>query len=46
MREILGRELDLSDVEDRIIARFAEVFEMRPEEKGADGRRQAAGGKQ
>lgn len=46
MGEILGRELDLSDVEDRIIARFAEVFEMRPEEKGAGGRRQAAGGKQ
>jgi lipoate-protein ligase B len=28
MKEILGRELALAEVEDRIIARFAEVFEM------------------
>jgi lipoyl(octanoyl) transferase len=28
MKEILGRELTLDEVEDRIIARFAEVFEM------------------
>ena len=28
MREILGRELPLAEVEDRIVARFAEVFEM------------------
>ena len=32
MKEILGRELSLGEVEDRIIARFAEVFEMQPEE--------------
>ena len=28
MQKLLGRELDLSEVEDRIIARFAEVFGM------------------
>ena len=33
MKEILGRELPLAEVEDRIVARFAEVFEM------DDGRR-------
>src|SRR5213078_1800198 len=28
MKELLGREIELDDVEDRIIERFAEVFEM------------------
>jgi lipoyl(octanoyl) transferase len=28
MRELLGRELDMREVEDRLVARFAEVFEM------------------
>ena len=28
MKELLGRELEMSEVEDRIIERFAEVFEM------------------
>jgi lipoate-protein ligase B len=28
MHELLGREIQLSEVEDRIIERFAEVFEM------------------
>jgi len=28
MKELLGRELPLAEVEDRIVARFAEVFEM------------------
>ena len=28
MKEILGRELPLAEVEDRVVARFAEVFEM------------------
>lgn len=32
MKEVLGRELLLRDVEDRIITRFAEVFRMKPEE--------------
>ena len=32
MKEILGRTLALREVEDRIIARFAEVFEMELEE--------------
>jgi len=29
MKELLGRELPLTEVEDRVIVRFAEVFEMR-----------------
>src|SRR5215210_1707892 len=36
MKELLGRELSLHEVEDRIVARFAEVFEMTPEEQPAD----------
>jgi lipoate-protein ligase B len=32
MKELLGRELPLREVEDRIVARFAEVFESAPEE--------------
>ena len=28
MKELLGREVEMSEVEDRIIERFAEVFEM------------------
>jgi lipoyl(octanoyl) transferase len=28
MKELLGRELSLSEVEERVVARFAEVFEM------------------
>src|SRR5437764_3824308 len=31
MKELLGREIDLGEVEDRIIDRFAEVFEMESE---------------
>jgi lipoyl(octanoyl) transferase len=31
MKELLGREVELSSVEDRIIAHFAEVFEMSEE---------------
>jgi lipoyl(octanoyl) transferase len=31
MRELLGRELPLGEVEDRLVARFAEVFEMEPD---------------
>ena len=31
MKELLGRELELREVEDRIIDRFAEVFEMKLE---------------
>jgi lipoate-protein ligase B len=33
MREILGRELSLREVEERIAARFMEVFEMRAEDE-------------
>jgi lipoyl(octanoyl) transferase len=33
MRKLVGRELDTSAVEDRIIARFADVFEMELEEE-------------
>lgn len=32
MKELLGREVELRDVEDRIIERFAEVFEMKLED--------------
>jgi lipoyl(octanoyl) transferase len=32
MRELLGRDVDMREVEDRLVARFAEVFEMKPEE--------------
>ena len=34
MRELLGRELTLREVEDRVVARFAEVFDAAPEEAG------------
>ena len=27
MKELLGREIPLGEVEDRLVARFAEVFE-------------------
>jgi lipoyl(octanoyl) transferase len=33
MRKLVGRELDMRGVEDRIIARFADVFEMELEEE-------------
>jgi lipoate-protein ligase B len=36
MYELLGRELNLREVEDRLIARFAEVFEMTPENEYAN----------
>jgi lipoate-protein ligase B len=32
MQNLLGRSVEMEEVEDRIIARFAEVFEMSPEE--------------
>lgn len=38
MGELLGRELPLREVEDRLVARFAEVFEATPEEEKAAGR--------
>jgi lipoate-protein ligase B len=33
MHELLNRELTLREVEDRLVARFAEVFEMTPEDE-------------
>ncbi|HEX3559181.1 MAG TPA: lipoyl(octanoyl) transferase LipB [Pyrinomonadaceae bacterium] len=39
MREILGRELPLVEVEDRLVARFAEVFEMTLEGENAVNRK-------
>jgi lipoyl(octanoyl) transferase len=39
MKELLGREVPLAEVEDRIVARFAEVFEM--EVDGATPSREA-----
>ena len=35
MKELLGREIPLAKVEDRIVARFAEVFGATPEEERA-----------
>src|SRR5438132_2864164 len=35
MKEILGREVPLAEVEDRVVARFAEVFEMTPDGQAA-----------
>lgn len=32
MKEVLGRELSLAEAEERIVARFAEVFRMTPDE--------------
>jgi lipoyl(octanoyl) transferase len=32
MKELLGREIPLSEVEDHVVARFAEVFDFVPEE--------------
>ncbi|HEX8685044.1 MAG TPA: lipoyl(octanoyl) transferase LipB [Pyrinomonadaceae bacterium] len=38
LKELLGRELSLREVEDRLVARFAEVFESEPvEEKSLAG---------
>jgi lipoyl(octanoyl) transferase len=31
MQQLLGREVEMTEVEDRVIARFMEVFEMSPE---------------
>src|SRR5438270_1158719 len=36
MKEILGREVSLTEVEDRIASRFAEVFEMTLEDKSLE----------
>jgi lipoyl(octanoyl) transferase len=35
MKEILGREIPLAEVEDRVVARFAEVFGMEPDSQTA-----------
>jgi lipoate-protein ligase B len=42
MQELLGRELQLREVEDRIISRFAEVFEMQLEETASEPAKMAA----
>ena len=36
MKELLGREVPLSEVEDRIVERFAEVFEMTLDENASE----------
>ncbi len=41
MRDILGREISMSEVEDRIIARFSEVFEMSLEDRASEAARAA-----
>ena len=38
MHEILGREIEMGEVENRIIIRFAEVFGMELEGRGSDSR--------
>jgi lipoyl(octanoyl) transferase len=38
MQKLLGREVLMADVEDRVIARFMEVFEMSPEEAAEQSR--------
>ena len=35
MKEILGREIALAEVEDRVVARFAEVFGMEPDSQAS-----------
>jgi len=40
MKGLLGREIEMSEVEDRIIVRFAEVFEMRLSHRGTETRRE------
>jgi lipoate-protein ligase B len=40
MKELKGRELPLREVEDRLVARFCEVFESTPEEERAFTSRQ------
>jgi lipoate-protein ligase B len=42
MAELLGRDIPLAEVEDRLVARFAEVFGMRVEEVPGVGRRVSA----
>ena len=37
LKELLGRELTLREVEERVVARFAEVFSMEPEQKEEQG---------
>ena len=39
MKELLGREIELTEVEDRIIERFAEVFEMELSHRGTETQR-------
>ncbi|HEX8558422.1 MAG TPA: lipoyl(octanoyl) transferase LipB [Pyrinomonadaceae bacterium] len=44
MKELLGREPTLREVEERIVARFAEVFDSAPEEEEANEPEEAAEG--
>lgn len=39
MKQLLGREIELSEVEDRIVERFAEVFAMELSHRGTETRR-------
>ena len=39
MQELLGREVEMSAVEERIIERFAEVFEMELGHRGTEAQR-------
>lgn len=46
MRELLGHELCLGEVEDRLVERIAEVFGMRPEETTAVSRQPSTANRQ
>jgi lipoyl(octanoyl) transferase len=41
MQKLLGREIEMAEVEDRIMARFAEVFDMRLEREGEESAKAA-----
>lgn len=43
MKEILSREVEMSEVEDRIVERFAEVFEMEVSHRDAETQREQEG---
>jgi len=43
MQELLGREVEMSEVEDRIVGRFAEVFEMEFSHRGTETQRTERG---
>ena len=45
MKELVGREVEMNSVEDRIVERFAEVFEMEPDGQIAEVRTACGSGR-